>query len=334
MGREIRYRNLSAVILTSVFSIAAMLIPIIASAETIGEIRGGIESAESEIEALHNEAEAISEQVNELNERIAAAEEDISARADDIEAKRDAISATCSSGYKGFSTASNALAAIANAANPFDLVLAIGYSSNSSDELGDAVSSLEADIASLEADKRRYEEDIEESERRRRELDETVAELEERKTELEGELSTTIERQLVSASSNDELRDAIIESVDDPLRKSLIRAAFTQIGVPYGYGSYSPGVALDCSGFTKWCYSQIGIDLPHWSVAQSRLVRPVAFDELQPGDLIFWVGTADGSLSGSHVAMWLGNNRLIHAGWSGIHVGSLYDGYTSYGTVL
>ena len=117
-------------------------------------------------------------------------------------------------------------------------------------------------------------------------------------------------------------------------RTDLINAGYSQLGVPYVFGAYSPGVALDCSGFTKYCYAQIGITLPHSAAAQAAMAKTKSLSELQPGDLIFWIGTSPGSLSGSHVAMYIGNNQVIHADGTRVSVGPIWSGWSKAGSIL
>ena len=122
-------------------------------------------------------------------------------------------------------------------------------------------------------------------------------------------------------------------SSSDDYRSKILEAAYSQLGVPYVYGAESPGVALDCSGFTQYCYSQAGIDIPHSSVAQAGMADKTDIDSLQAGDLVFWEGTAGGSASGSHVAIYLGDGQIIHANGTEVAVGTLSGSYTSCGSI-
>lgn len=116
-------------------------------------------------------------------------------------------------------------------------------------------------------------------------------------------------------------------------RSTIISAAYSQVGVPYSFGACSPGSGFDCSGFTMWCYSQAGVSLPHSAAAQSSVTSSVSYSDLQPGDLVFWIGTGDASLTGNHVALYLGGGTIIHAVWAGVTVQGLYSGVTKYGAV-
>lgn len=108
---------------------------------------------------------------------------------------------------------------------------------------------------------------------------------------------------LVSLSSMD--RSYSSEAV-----QKLIDAAKTQIGVPYVWGGTSPGVGLDCSGFTQWSYKQVGVNLPRTTYDQINAGTPIYNQsDLQVGDLIF--------PSVGHVGLYLGDGQMIHAPQSG-----------------
>ena len=117
-------------------------------------------------------------------------------------------------------------------------------------------------------------------------------------------------------------------------RAAILEAAYSQIGVSYVYGASSPGQAFDCSGLTSWAYAQAGIDIPHSSVGQSQMATNVSSaDELQPGDLVFYIGNVGASQSGSHVAIYAGNGEVIHANGSQVVVSEMNDSWTSAGSI-
>lgn len=123
-------------------------------------------------------------------------------------------------------------------------------------------------------------------------------------------------------------------SMSNSTRLTILNAALSQVGTPYVLGGEEPGTALDCSGFTQYCYRQAGIELPHSAAEQSVMARSSSIENLQPGDLIFWIGTGDPTITGNHVAMYLGDGKIIHAVLSGVKIGTLYDGYTKFGVIL
>ena len=118
-------------------------------------------------------------------------------------------------------------------------------------------------------------------------------------------------------------------------RSAIVNAAYSQLGVPYVYGAYSPGSALDCSGFTKYCYSAASINIPHSASGQCGMARSVSRANLQPGDLVFWIGGVSGSASGNHVGLYIGNDQIIHANGTRVVLDSLSGrrAYTSAGPI-
>ena len=90
-------------------------------------------------------------------------------------------------------------------------------------------------------------------------------------------------------------------------RNKFIAAAKSYLGIPYVYGGTSRS-GLDCSGFVMRAAQDIGISLPRTAAQMYSSSTKIANSERQPGDLIFF---KDGS-NVSHVAIYLGNNKVIH----------------------
>jgi cell wall-associated NlpC family hydrolase len=97
-----------------------------------------------------------------------------------------------------------------------------------------------------------------------------------------------------------------------------VAAALSRRGDTYSLGGSKPPV-FDCSGLTMWSYAQAGVTMPRTSRAQFGVGRPVPKDQLQPGDLLFYGGSA---ASIHHVAMYIGNGNIVHASDYGIPVKS------------
>ena len=96
-----------------------------------------------------------------------------------------------------------------------------------------------------------------------------------------------------------------------------VRAAESQIGVPYVWGGASPGYGFDCSGLTMWAWGQAGVSLPHSAEDQYLSVEHIPFSDLQPGDLIFF---AYGGYV-YHVVMYVGDGKVIQAAQTGTLIG-------------
>lgn len=91
-----------------------------------------------------------------------------------------------------------------------------------------------------------------------------------------------------------------------------LETALSLQGTPYRNGGDLPEEGLDCSGFVKYSFSSVGIDLPRTSSDMYNATERVSRSELQPGDLLFFK-TGRPSRSINHVAIYLGNGRFIHA---------------------
>jgi cell wall-associated NlpC family hydrolase len=92
--------------------------------------------------------------------------------------------------------------------------------------------------------------------------------------------------------------------------------AMDQRGKPYDWGASGPG-SFDCSGLTMFAYGKVGISLPHSSRSQYTYGKSVPYGQWQPGDLLFYGGSA-GSIH--HVAMYVGDGMLVHASTEGVPV--------------
>ena len=118
-----------------------------------------------------------------------------------------------------------------------------------------------------------------------------------------------------------------------PLRDSIVNYALSWVGqcnYVYGGTDLSIGGSVDCSGFTMQVYSRVaGVSLPHHSMSQMNCGSAITYDQLRPGDLVFYNNP-------NHVAIYIGNGAIVHAGSpeTGINVTSVFFktpiGYRTY----
>ncbi|MBC7489059.1 MAG: C40 family peptidase [Glaciimonas sp.] len=98
----------------------------------------------------------------------------------------------------------------------------------------------------------------------------------------------------------------------------LAQSAIGLIGIHYEYGGNTPQTGLDCSGLVRYVFKEaLGINLPRTSVELSREGEKVDQQDLKPGDLVFY-NTLRRSFS--HVGIYLGDNKFIHAPRTGAAV--------------
>ncbi|MFI7678956.1 NlpC/P60 family protein [Actinophytocola sp. NPDC049390] len=135
--------------------------------------------------------------------------------------------------------------------------------------------------------------------------------------------------------------------------RTVINRAMSQLGVQYAWGggnAYGPtrgirdgGVAdafgdynkvgFDCSGLMIYAFAGVGIRLPHYSGYQAHAGRQVPLSQKRPGDMLFWA--TGGRIH--HVALYIGDGRMIEAPYSGSRVRIApvrYGGIVGYATRL
>ena len=97
-------------------------------------------------------------------------------------------------------------------------------------------------------------------------------------------------------------------------RRDLLDIALQLKGTPYRYGGNHPGTGFDCSGFIQFSHSRAGLRVPRTTRQQFQSSRSVSIQQIRPGDLLFY--ETEGRRPG-HVALYLGQGRMIHAPSSG-----------------
>lgn len=119
----------------------------------------------------------------------------------------------------------------------------------------------------------------------------------------------------------------LLQGISDPMARDLISEAGGWIGTRYVYGGESRD-GTDCSGLVMSVYRDVcGVKIPRTTRRQVRYCTQVARNKLRPGDLIFF-GKGESPDSVSHVGMFVGEGRMIHASSSrGVIVSSFDTGY-------
>ena len=146
--------------------------------------------------------------------------------------------------------------------------------------------------------------------------------------------TTTVEATTTTAAETTTTQEITTPSNNStPLRDSIVNYALSWVGqcnYVYGGTDLSIGGSVDCSGFTMQVYNRVaGVSLPHHSMSQMNCGSAITYDQLRPGDLVFYNNP-------NHVAIYIGNGAIVHAGSpeTGINVTSVFFktpiGYRTY----
>lgn len=186
-------------------------------------------------------------------------------------------------------------------------------------------SSFDLNVATVEASSETQPSEVPSSETV---PDETTTTVEETAPSSETETTTTT---AAETTTTQEITTPSNNST--PLRDSIVNYALGWVGqcnYVYGGTDLSIGGSVDCSGFTMQVYSRVaGVSLPHHSMSQMNCGSAITYDQLRPGDLVFYNNP-------NHVAIYIGNGAIVHAGSpeTGINVTSVFFktpiGYRTY----
>ena len=124
------------------------------------------------------------------------------------------------------------------------------------------------------------------------------------------------------------------EALEDETFAAMIAEAEKYQGYPYVWGGSDPSTSFDCSGFVSWIINQCG-----WNVGRlgaqglCNICTPVT--DPRPGDLVFFTGFYDAGVPVSHVALYVGDGWIIHAGdpisYCSLSTGALMRNLYCYG---
>ncbi|MEX1993243.1 MAG: C40 family peptidase [Steroidobacteraceae bacterium] len=94
---------------------------------------------------------------------------------------------------------------------------------------------------------------------------------------------------------------------------AIAKLALSMVGVRYRYGGADPAAGFDCSGLVYYTYTSNGHSVPRTSREQLKAARQIALAQAAEGDLVFFQDQA----KLSHVGIYLGDGRFVHAPSSG-----------------
>ena len=132
-------------------------------------------------------------------------------------------------------------------------------------------------------------------------------------------VSSATARAVLSTIVRDRIASGRTTSARTASAARVLPTAERYLGVPYRWGGTSPKTGFDCSGFVQYVFAKHGTRLPRTSremASSGQRLRPV-WSALKPGDLVMF---AEPGKRISHVAIYAGERRIIHASGSGRRV--------------
>jgi peptidoglycan DL-endopeptidase CwlO len=155
------------------------------------------------------------------------------------------------------------------------------------------LSSIQSEIAAIQAAERRRQAELERQARAR----------------LAAPQPLIPELAAASPSASPSPSPSPLPSAPPARHGGVVGIAMQYLGTPYVYGGASPA-GFDCSGFVMYVYAQVGVSLPHNAAAQYAYGTPVDRSQLQPGDLVFFNGLG-------HNGIYIGGGQFIHSPHTG-----------------
>jgi cell wall-associated NlpC family hydrolase len=114
----------------------------------------------------------------------------------------------------------------------------------------------------------------------------------------------------VSKTVVEQIKSTPVVHASSAAAEKAVKFALAQVGKPYVWGAAGPG-SYDCSGLTMSAWATAGVSLPHSAARQYNYGTHVSFNELQPGDLLFFYQPI------GHVTIYIGDGMMVSAPQTG-----------------
>lgn len=107
-------------------------------------------------------------------------------------------------------------------------------------------------------------------------------------------------------------RETLAQSALEYNKENMLLNAKRHLGEDYVWGGTKPG-GFDCSGYMQYLYKKEGVSIPRTAYQQSKVGKKVSRFALQKGDLLFFLTDKSRNIPITHVGMYIGNGKFIHA---------------------
>ncbi|MER5637096.1 NlpC/P60 family protein [Kitasatospora sp. NPDC002227] len=296
-GTALRHRRVATLAGVAAVSVTGLAFP--AQAEPGPErIRARVDELYREAEQATQRYDGAAEQAAELQRRVGHLQDEVARKAEAIEAARARLGELAAEQYRGGGLSTTLQLALAD--DPQQFLQRAG--------MIDQVGVIEQQ-ALHSYGQQRLALDTEAAEAQQR-----LAELSARQKELAAD-KAAVQQKLAEAQHLLAQLTPAPESGADPdetpapatgRAAAAVAFAVAQLGKPYVWGATGPE-SYDCSGLVQAAWAAAGISLPRTTYAQIDAAPRVPRGELRPGDLVFFYSTV------SHVGLYTGNGRMIHA---------------------
>jgi cell wall-associated NlpC family hydrolase len=322
-GRTYRTRGLALAAITSTALIGMTLIP----GSAVADPKPTLPQARAQVADLQHKAEEAGEAANDLSGDIRAATRRVKAISADIrkqqvqvDAVKQQIGALAVAGYQqsGMTTTAQLLLSSdpdqflsqASTAQAFagQQSTALRRFQTAQGKLADLQAGERTELAALQAVQAKQDELKKEIEKNLAAAERVLSRLDAaERAKLEAEEAEEARRARLDRANRSTGRTSVDINVPASGRaKIAVDYALNQLGDPYVWAADGPD-SFDCSGLTMAAWGKAGVSLSHSSKAQYNEGRRVSKSNLQPGDLVFYYSPI------SHVAIYLGNDRIVHA---------------------
>lgn len=296
-----------------------------------------VDEVQEEIERLEEEFIDLNATYNEAKETYEAAEEKLEGILEDIETAEQKVDSLST----GVRTLANTTYTGVDLASPVQLIGATGpeealehqadltyLSDQHQESLAQYVEELDhLDSLRTEAEstEEAASEALEDSEEATEEAEEAIEEQEALLSELTAEEQAAATENVSSGDSGGGGGGGSYTGPATGNAQTVLDFAYAQVGKPYVWGGTGPG-GYDCSGLTQAAWAQAGVPLPRTTYDQVNAGQRVSWENMQPGDLLFFYGA-----SPSHVGLYAGDGVMVHASTSSRPIGTvqLSDYYRS-----
>ncbi|MFI5839772.1 NlpC/P60 family protein [Catenuloplanes sp. NPDC051500] len=287
--------------------------------QSMQELRQRLAAAAHQLEVVIEEHNALREDVADTERRRS----EIGAQKAPVEfamvERQERIGHLAASAYRSSGNARALMLAAGGGADLLERLLTLDVLAREQNQELHALTESRARFAAMER-----EADVLAAKQREQQVELSV-----RKAEIEKEIERLRRMRLASGARVRPL-DLAPPAPPSGLAGNAIRFAYAQLGKPYRWGADGPS-SFDCSGLTMAAWEHAGTPLPHNAARQWQTVQRIGRDDLRPGDLVFYYGGI------SHVALYVGDGKMIHAPTVGENVRIdpvTYQPVHGYGRVL